>query len=82
MACLMFQNQKVTHSVSVWVSDKVTYWAVGWTAKKNHFPWYTFDLNLCLSVVLKTDGSEFFQIPEHNKEKSRVDAADFMNLFL
>ena len=30
MACLMFQNQKW---LTQWVSDKVTYWAVGWTAK-------------------------------------------------
>ena len=26
----MFQNQKW---LTQWVSDKVTYWAVGWTAK-------------------------------------------------
>ena len=30
----MFQNQKVTHLLTYSVSDKVTYWAVGWTAKK------------------------------------------------
>ena len=32
LCCCVFK--KVPHSVSEWVSDKVTYWAVGWTAKK------------------------------------------------
>ena len=30
---LLLCFQKVSQSVSEWVSDKVTYWAVGWTAK-------------------------------------------------
>ena len=29
------QNQKVAHSVSQWVSDNVTYWAVRWQLKNN-----------------------------------------------
>ena len=34
MTCHMFQNQKwLTESVSQWVSDKVTYWAVRWQLK-------------------------------------------------
>ena len=34
MNCFMFQNQKVTHSLTDSLSDKVTYWAVRWQLKK------------------------------------------------
>ena len=34
LCCCVFK--KLSYSLSEWVSDKVTYWAVGWTAKNRH----------------------------------------------
>ena len=45
--CCVFKR-RLSESVSEWVSDKVTYWAVGWTAKKPQHEWL---LLWCLSFV-------------------------------
>ena len=38
--------QKVAQWVSEWVSDKVTYWAVGWTAKKQEIRQHTNSVDI------------------------------------
>ena len=55
------QVSRLDHSVVVflkrcltqWVSDKVTYWAVGWTAK-NWFHFFSFSATLFISILHPT----------------------------
>ena len=55
LCCCVFLKRSLTQWVSEWVSDNVTYWAVGWTAKnmmtkhKNYaFLWRTYSWHGCL----------------------------------
>ena len=54
LCCCVFQ--KVPQSVSEWVSDKVTYWAVGWTAKKIHIVFQLVQYKICGIVAIEVMG--------------------------
>ena len=68
LCCCVFK--KVTYSLTDWVSDKVTYWAVGWTAKKStrrlpHL--YCLSQELCIGhILLSIQPSQYLLLlPRH-----------------